>query len=163
MSRKDRALDVAEHRGAATQSGRQCDVDASSIGEAAEARQAVGDDGRSRHDDALAFEAGYAPDFDPLRPPLGASLDGHDDRLLARAATPALATTALATEIGVIHLDAPRQAIGASNRSSGLRASVKSQDGHHILPQTIFTFSLHHALRLRQADVVDDGQFSARI
>src|SRR6185295_4992712 len=76
-------------------------------------RKAIGDDeGAGRDDalgqrlDALSLEASDATHLEACRSLTVRRLKRHDDCPLARAAAARLAAGALATEIGVVHLDA---------------------------------------------------------
>ena len=118
----DRRLDVAQHGvgpleggmagGPATRAGRERDVPAAGVGNAAKAFEPVGEDGGAFGDDflghalhPLSLEAGDAAQLDPPGAAILRGLNRHDNRLLARAAAPRLAARVLTTEIGIIHLD----------------------------------------------------------
>ena len=124
-----RALDVAEHgvhpleggmaRGPATRPGRDRHMHAAGISDAAEAREAICHHGRARRDDALreapdtlAFEACDAAELDAPRPSFLIRLNGHDNRLLAGAATAALSAAALAAQVGIVHLECDLRGAG---------------------------------------------------
>ena len=95
---------------------------AAGVGHATEAREPIGDDGRARRDDALgealhapALEAGDAAELE-ARGPLLSGLNRHDDRLFAGTAAARLAAGALATEIGIVHLDTAIEGLLALSR-----------------------------------------------
>ena len=90
---------------------------AAGVGDAAEAAEAVADDGAGGIEaasgelrDLLAAEAGDPAQLQAHRLALGRRLDGGDERRLAGRAAAALATGAFAAEIGVVDLDPAGQA-----------------------------------------------------
>ncbi len=114
------------------------------VGDAAEAGEPVGDDGRARCDDALrqalhpaALEAGDAAQLDPSRPTLLIGLNGHDNRLLAGTAAPCLTARALTTEVGVVHFHATVEPLAhrdEPHRLDELRLDLPGRRLHHAEP-----------------------------
>ena len=114
-------------------------VDAAGVCHSHEAAQAVAAHAGARLQiglgplaDGLGREATDHAELQIQRVPLVVERDGGDERHLVLRAAPGLATSALATEVGIVELDGPAQAVGVLALGHGAVDLLVQQPGRGV-------------------------------